>query len=67
MESIANQRIMKSYASHPMEFSNPTAKIREKTETIWSQRRSIAENNYAYRLEENDIEDEAETEIMIEI
>ena len=23
----------------------------EKTETIWSQRRSIAENNYAYRLE----------------
>lgn len=39
----------------------------EKTETIWSQRRSIAENNYAYRLEENDIEDEAETEIMIDI
>lgn len=38
----------------------------EKTETIWSQRRSIAENNYAYRLEENDIEDEAETEIMID-
>jgi hypothetical protein len=36
MESIANQRIMKSYASHPMEFSNPTAKIREKTETIWA-------------------------------
>ena len=39
----------------------------EKTETIWSQRRSIAENNYAYRLEENDIEDEAETEVMIDI
>lgn len=39
----------------------------EKIETIWSQRRSIAENNYAYRLEENDIEDEAETEIMIDI
>ena len=39
----------------------------EKTETIWSQRRSIAENNYAYRLEENDIEDEAETEIMIDV
>ncbi|MBR4634436.1 hypothetical protein IKO50_05860, partial [bacterium] len=35
----------------------------EKTETIWSQRRSIAENNYAYRLEENDIDDEAETEV----
>ena len=41
----------------------------EKTETIWSQRRSIAENNYAFRLEENDIEDEAEakTEIMIDV
>lgn len=39
----------------------------EKTETIWSRRRSIAENNYAYRLEENDIEDEAETEIMIDV
>lgn len=39
----------------------------KKTETIWSQRRSIAENNYAYRLAENDIEDEAETEIMIDV
>ena len=39
----------------------------EKTETVWSQRRSIAENNYAYRLEENDIEDEAETEVMIDV
>ena len=39
----------------------------EKTETIWSQRRSIAENNSAYRLEENDIEDEAETEVMIDV
>ncbi len=39
----------------------------EKTETIWSQRRSIAENNYAYRLEENDIDDDAESEIMIDI
>ncbi len=39
----------------------------EKTETIWTQRRSIAENNFAYRLEENDIEDDAETEIMIDV
>ncbi len=39
----------------------------EKTETIWSQRKSIAENNYAYRLEENDIEDDTETEIMIDV
>jgi len=38
----------------------------DRTETIWSQRRSIAENNYAYRLEEYDIEDEAETEVMID-
>lgn len=40
---------------------------KEKTETIWSPKRSIPENNYAYRLEENDIEDEAETEIMIDV
>lgn len=39
----------------------------EKTETIWSNRRSIAENNYAYRLEENDIEGEALTEVMIDV
>lgn len=39
----------------------------EKTETIWSQRKSIAENNYAYRLEENDVEDESETEVMIDV
>ncbi len=44
-----------------------TRKEIEKSETIWSQRRSIAENNYAYRLEENDIEDEAETEVMIDV
>lgn len=39
----------------------------ETNEIIWSQRRSIAENNYAYRLEEDDIEDEAETEVMIDV
>lgn len=39
----------------------------EKTETMWSRRRAIAENNYAYRLEENDIEEAAETEIMLDV
>ena len=39
----------------------------QRDETIWSQRRSIAENNYAYRLEEYDVDDEAETEIMIDV
>lgn len=39
----------------------------EKSETIWSQRRSIAENNYAYRLEENDLEEDSETEVMIDV
>lgn len=38
----------------------------EKDETIWSQRRSIAENNYAFRLEDNEIEDESETEIILD-
>ena len=35
-------------------------------ETIWSQRRSIVENNYAYRLEEYDVEEESETEIVVD-
>lgn len=39
----------------------------EKNEIIWSQRRSIAENNYAYRLEEIDIDDDAQTEVMIDV
>lgn len=39
----------------------------EKTEDVWSQRRSIAENNYAYRLEESDVQEEAETEVMIDV
>lgn len=38
----------------------------DKTETVWSQRRSIAENNYAYRLEEYDVDDEALTEVMLD-
>lgn len=39
----------------------------ERTETIWSRRHAIAENNYAFRLEENDIVDESETEVMIDV
>lgn len=39
----------------------------EKEEFIWSQRRSIKENNYAYRLESNEEENNAETEVMIDI
>lgn len=39
----------------------------EKTEVVWGNRRSIAENNYAYRLEEIDLEEDAETEAMIDV
>ena len=39
----------------------------ERDESIWTQRRSIAENNYAYRLEDYDVEDEAETEVLIDV
>lgn len=39
----------------------------DKSETIWSHRRSVEENNYAYRLEEYDVEDEALTEVMIDV
>ena len=38
-----------------------------KTEAIWSRRRSVLENNYAYRLEENEQKEEIETEVMIDI
>lgn len=38
----------------------------DKDEIVWSQRRSIAENNYAYRLEDYCDEDEAFTEVMID-
>lgn len=39
----------------------------EKEEIIWSRRRSIKENNYAYRLEENEMDEDAETEVMIDV
>ena len=39
----------------------------EKTQTIWSQRRAIEENNYAYRLEEYDLDDGVETEVMLDV
>lgn len=42
-------------------------KAMESNQTVWSQRRSIAENNYAYRLEENESEEEATTEVMIDV
>ena len=37
----------------------------EKTDTVWSQRRSVAENNYAFRLEEYDVEHSL-TQVMID-
>lgn len=39
----------------------------EKDEYIWSQRRSIAENNYAYRIEDYEEEDEAVSEIILDV
>lgn len=38
----------------------------EKSETVWSQRRSIAENNYAYRLEEFEVDEESVTEVLLD-
>lgn len=42
-------------------------KAAENNQTVWSKRRSIAENNYAYRLEENEIDDASTTEVMIDV
>lgn len=39
----------------------------EKDEIVWSNRKSIKENNYAYRLETIEIDEEAETEVMIDV
>lgn len=39
----------------------------ERSGYVWSQRRSIAENNFAYRLVENEVKDEAVTEVMIDV
>ena len=53
------KRKMKGKFDYEEQKQKETRKLEkeiEKSETIWSQRRSIAENNYAYRLEENDIE-----------
>ena len=39
----------------------------DKDDSIWSQRRSILENNFAYRLEEYEEDDEAQTEVLIDV
>ena len=68
---ISNDKNIKleniGHSSQEIDWKTMVRKEIEKSETIWSNRRSIAENNYAYRLEEYDIEDEAETEIMIDV
>lgn len=53
--------------NHSIDWRTLLRREIEKSEIVWSQRRSVAENNYAYRLEENEIEDEAETEVMIDV
>lgn len=39
----------------------------KKPEIVWSRRRGIKENNYAYRLEEVEVEDESISEVMIDV
>ena len=60
LENIGN-------SSQEIDWKTMVRREVEKSETIWSNRRSIAENNYDYRLEEYDVEDEAETEVMIDV
>ncbi len=60
LENIGN-------SSQEIDWKTMVRREVEKSETIWSNRRSIAENNYAYRLEEYEVEDEAETEVMIDV
>lgn len=79
MERIRDQELKNTESEGNLEFGNlgeakpvlnwKTILRKElaKTETTWSQRRSIAENNYAFRLEEDDVIDQAATEVIIDI
>ncbi len=53
-------------ASHIVDWKVLLRRELEKNETVWSQRRSIAENNYAYRLEEFDVDEESTTEVLLD-
>ena len=74
----AQDKIMKRFAS-PIDFNNLGTSQEEidwrrilernikKPDVVWSRRRGIKENNYAYRLEETEVDDEAITEVMLDI
>ena len=50
-----------------LDWRNVLKRKFDESETIWSNRRSVAENNYAMRLEDYEIEDQAVTEVMIDV
>ena len=64
-EKISFNDIGKS--KEPIDWKTLLKREVDKTEDIWSQRRSIAENNYAYRMDEYDIDEGVETEVMIDV
>ena len=52
-------------ATHNVDWRSLLREAIENNQIVWGQRRSIAENNYAYRLE--DREPEIKTEVMIDV
>lgn len=54
-------------SNHIINWQNLLRREVEKEELTWSRRRSIKENNYAYRLYSAETLEEAETEVMIDI
>ena len=52
-------------ATHNVDWRRLLREAIENNQIVWGQRRSIAENNYAYRLE--DREPEIKTEVMIDV
>ncbi len=52
--------------SHIVDWKVLLRRELEKNETVWSQRRSIAENNYAYRLEEFEVDEDSTTEVLLD-
>lgn len=50
-----------------MDWKNILKREFDREQNIWSQRRSISENNYAYRLDDFEMDDESKTEVMIDV
>ena len=54
-------------SQNPIEWKKFLRRELEKEDTAWSRRHSVAENNFAYRLEDSEVDEDSETEVMLDI